>query len=115
MQVYNLISSIRNHQPILKFTFSPLDLLRVCAISTPRKAYSPAAIWGAVRGTHLHLSQERHMRVKCFAQRHKNYNVSILRAEINDISVKLLHQLGLETARQAATLAKRNAATIALL
>ena len=50
--------------------------------------------------------------VPCPRTQHLN-NVPRLRVEKNDISLKILHQAGFETARQAATLAERHALTIA--
>ena len=48
----------------------------------------------------------------CPRTQHQN-NVPMLRnGEKHDISIKIPHQAGLETARQAATLAKRHALTI---
>ena len=44
----------------------------------------------------------------CPRTQHRN-NVSILRVEKHDISLKIMHQAGFETARQAATLAKLRA------
>ena len=44
---------------------------------------------------------------------HHRDNVPILRKEKHNISLKILHQAVLETARQAATLAKLHAQTIA--
>ena len=58
-------------------------------------------------GTHIHLSG-----VPCPRTQHLN-NVARLRGDEHDISLKILHQTGLETARQAATSAKRHALTIA--
>ena len=48
----------------------------------------------------------------CPRTQHRN-NVPILRVEKHDISLKILHQAGLKTARQAATSAKLRALTIA--
>ena len=48
----------------------------------------------------------------CLRKQHRN-NVPILRGEKHVISLKSLHQAGFETARQAATLAKIRALTIA--
>ena len=42
---------------------------------------------------------------------HRN-NISRLRGEKHDISLKILHQVGFKSTRQTATLAKRNALTI---
>ena len=63
--------------------------------------------------THLHLSQVKHVRIKCLAQGHNIDNVPILRGEKHDISLKILHQAGCETARQAVTLTKLRALAIA--
>ena len=49
-----------------------------CAISTPRRAYSPATIELTVHiaisappgTTHFHLSQVKHLRAKCLPQGH---------------------------------------------
>ena len=54
-------------------------------------------------GTHYHLSQVKHLRV----------NILTMRGEKHDISLKILHQAGFETARQAATPAKLCALTTA--
>ena len=54
-------------------------------------------------GTHLHMSQVKHVRVKCLAQRH---NIETLILE-HDISLKILHQAESETPRQSAILAMR--------
>ena len=48
----------------------------------------------------------------CPRTQHLN-NVPRLRGENHDISLKILHQAGFETARQAATSAERHALTIA--
>ena len=48
----------------------------------------------------------------CPRKQHLN-NVPRLRGEKHDISLKILHQTGFETARQAATSAERHALTIA--
>ena len=63
-------------------------------------------------GTHSHLSQVKHLRVKCLAEGHNILTMS-LRGDKHDISLKILHQAGFETARQAATSAERHALTIA--
>ena len=48
----------------------------------------------------------------CSMTQHQN-NLSILRWEKHDISLRILHQAGFETARQVVTLAKFRALTIA--
>ena len=50
--------------------------------------------------------------MSCPRTQHRN-NVPILRGEKHDISQKILHQAGFETARQAVTLAKLRALAIA--
>ena len=50
--------------------------------------------------------------VPCPRTQHLN-NVPRLRGQKHDISLKILHQAGFETARRAATSAERNALTIA--
>ena len=47
----------------------------------------------------------------CLRTQHRN-NVPILRGEKHDISLKILHQAGFETARQAVTLTKLRALAI---
>ena len=78
MQVYSLISNISSDF-LPPGHWSPVHS---CAISTPRRAYSPAAISAyqtyhthchlcpTIYCTHFHLSQVKHLRVKCFAQGH---------------------------------------------
>ena len=64
-------------------------------------------------GTHFHLSQVKLFEgeVPCPRTQHLN-NVLRLRGEKHDIFLKILHQTGFETARQAATSAERHALTI---
>ena len=73
--------------------------------------------------THCHLCPTRYSftpesseacegKVPCPRTQHRN-NAPILRGEKHDISLKILHQAGFETARQAATLAKLRALAIA--
>ena len=50
--------------------------------------------------------------MSCSGTHHLNY-VPRLRREKHDISLKIVHQAGFETARQAATLAERHALIIA--
>ena len=50
--------------------------------------------------------------MSCPRMQHRN-NVPILRGEKHDISLKILHQAGFETARQAVTLAKLRTLAIA--
>ena len=73
--------------------------------------------------THCHLCPTRYSftpesseacegKVSSPRTQHRN-NVPILRGEKHDISLKILHQAGFEPARQAVTLAKLRALTIA--
>ena len=104
------------------FTFYPLVTgpVHSCAITTPRRAYSPAAVsahW--TYRTHCHLCPTRYLfspesseafegEVPCPRTQHPK----IERAE-TWYSLKILHQAGFETARQAATSAECHTLTIA--
>ena len=89
----------------------------------PRRAYSPAAVSAhSTHRTHCHLCPTRYSfspesseafegGVPCPRTEHLS-NVPRLRGEKHDISLKILHQAGFETARQAATLAERHTLTI---
>ena len=108
------------------FTFYPLVTgpVHSCAISTPRGAYSPAAVsahW--THRTHCHLCPTRYSYLPESSEafegevpwprtQHLN-NVPRLRGEKHDIPLKILHQPGFKTVRQAATSAERHALTIA--
>ena len=68
----------------------------------------------AVPGTDFHLSQVKHVRVKCLAQGQNIETMSqYWEGGKHDISLKILHQARFETARQAATLTKLRGLTIA--
>ena len=93
--------------------------VHTCSISTQRRAINPAVIsanW--TYRTHCHYpftpdsSEACEGEVSCPRTQHTN-NVLILRGKKHDITLKILHRAGLETARQAATLEKRHALTIA--
>ena len=125
MQVfYSLISSLKTYHRTLHFYPLVTGPGHSCAISTPRGAYSPAAISAHLTyRTHCHLCPTRYSfspesseafegDVSCPRTHHLN-NVPRLRGEKHDISLKILHQAGFETARQAATSAERHALTIA--
>ena len=106
--------------------FTPLVTgpVHSCAISTPRRAYSPAAVlahW--TYRTHCHLCPTRYSfspesseafqgEVPSPRTKHLN-NVQRLRGEKHDIYLRILHQAGFETARQAATSTECHALTIA--
>ena len=87
-------------------------------------AYSTCSHFGArTSRTNCHLCPTRYSfspesseacegKGSCPRTQHRN-NVPILRGEKHDISLKIMHQAGFETARQAATLAKLRALDIA--
>ena len=124
VQVYSLISSLKTYHPSLHLTPFVTGPVHSCAISTPRRAYSPAAVsahW--IYRTHCHLCPTRYSfspesseafedEVPCPRTQHLN-NVPRLRLEKHDISLKILLQAGVETTRQAATSTKLHALTIA--
>ena len=95
----------------------------MCHFNSPG-AYSPAAVSAhRTYRRHCHLCPTRYSfspesseafegEVSCPRTQHLN-NVAILRGEKHDISLKILHQAGFETARQAATSTKRQALAIA--
>ena len=104
------------HVAVAAATFKIYSLVigsnRSCATSTPRRAYSPAAI--SAHRTHFHLCPTRYYfthesseacegDVPCPRTQHRN-NFQTLRGEKHDISLKILHQAWFETARQAATI-----------
>ena len=96
-----------------------------CTISTPLLEHTALAAisdLGTSR-THCHLCPTRYSftpesseacegKVSCPRTQHRN-NIPILRGEKHDISLKILHQAGFETARQAVTLANLRALAIA--
>ena len=115
MQVfYSLISSLKTYRRTLHFTTWSLDLFIHMPFQLPaeHKVLQPfrrielivhIAI-SALPGTHFHLSQVRHLRVKCLAQGHTILIMSQDReGRKHDISLKILHQAEFEAARQAAT------------
>ena len=93
-------------------------------ISIPRRAYSSAAIsafWTYRQNCHLcptrysfspESSEAFESEVPCPRTQHWN-NVPRLGGEKHHISLKILHQAGFESARQAATSPERHALTIA--
>ena len=107
------------------FTFYPLVTgpVHPCAISTPRGAYSPAAVSAhKTYRTHCHLCPTRYSfstesseafegEVSC-PRTHHLTSVQRLRGEKHDISLEILHQAGFETARQVVRSAERHALTI---
>ena len=116
VQVYRLISSLQTYHPTLQFTPWSLDLfIRV-----------PFQLHGTLLQPFLRIELIVHIAisvlpesseaveggVSCPRTQHIN-NVPRLRGKKNDISLKIMHQAGFETARQAATSAERHALTIA--
>ena len=109
-----MISSLKNHQPTLPGHW---NCLFVCHFNSTESIHSPAY------RTHCHICPIRYSftpessetcegEVPCPRAKHRN-NVPILRRGKHDISQKTLRQVGFKTARQAATLAKLHAQTIA--
>ena len=92
MQVnFSLMSSLTTHQPTLHFTLLVTLTVHPCAISTSHRAYSTAAI--SEQCTTPERSEAFEGEVPCPKTQHRN-------------NVPNLHQAGLKTAQQAATLAK---------
>ena len=123
IKVYSLISGLKTYHPTLHFTPWSLDLF----IRVPFQLHGEHTVLQPFRrieliihitisvlpGTHFHLSQVKHLRVKCLAQ---GYNIETMSQDWerrHSISLKILHQAGFETARQAATSAERHTLTIA--
>ena len=120
LHVYRLIARLKAHQPTVHFTSWLLDLF----IRVPFQLHEANAalqlFWriklvvriatSVLPGTHLH--QVKHVKVHCPRTQHRN-NVLLLIGGKRDISLKILHQVGFETARQAAAFAKLRALTIA--
>ena len=109
VQVHSLISSLKTYHPTSHFYPLVTGPVHSCAISTPLQIVHIAIY--VLPGTYFHLSQVKH-EVPCSRTQHLN-NVPRLRGEKHDISLKMLHQEGFETARQVATSAERHALTIA--
>ena len=108
---YSLISSLKTCHPTLHFTPWSLDLF----IRVPFQLHGEHAILQPFRhiGLIVHIAisvlQVKHLRVKCLAQGHTIETMS----QDWDISLKIPHPAGLESARRAATSTKRHALTIA--
>ena len=121
--MYSLISNLKTYHPTLHFTpwslnlfirvpfllhgehtalqpFQRIELIVNIAICPTRYSFSPES------------SEVFEGEVSCRRTQHRN-NVPRLRGEKHDICLKILHQAGLENARQAATSAERHALTIA--
>ena len=122
---YSLISSLKTYHRTLHFTPWSLDLFIYVPFQLPgehtvlqpfrRIELIVHIAISVLRGTHFHLSIESEAfegEVLCPRTHYLN-NVPRLRGEKHDISLKILHQVGFGTARQAATSAERHALTIA--
>ena len=123
MQVYSLLSSLKTYHPILHFTPCSLDLfIRVSSqLHGEHTVLQPFrrielivhTVICVLPGTFSPESSEAFEgEVPCPRTQHQN-NVLRLRGEKHDISLIILHQAGVETARQAATSAKLRALAIA--
>ena len=128
MQVCSLISSLKTYHPTLHLTPWSLDLF----IRVPFQLHGEHTALQPFRRIEIIV----HIAISCLVlscptrysfspesseafegevpcpRTHLN-NVPRLRGEKHDISLKILHQAGFETARQAATSAERHALTIA--
>ena len=108
MQLFHsLISSLKTYHWTLHFTPWSLDLFIRVPFQLPGEPFQRIELIVHIAitvlpGTYFHLSQVKHWRVKCLAQGHN------MRGEKHDISLKIAHQAGFETARQAATSAERH-------
>ena len=123
VQVYSLISSLKTYHPTLHLTTWSLD--QVLFIPVPFQLHGEHTVLQPFRrielsvhiaisvlpGTHFHLSQVKHLRVKCLAQGQNILTMS--QYWEHDIFLKILYQAGFETARHAATSAERHALAIA--
>ena len=118
-QVYNLISNLKTY----RLTPGHWSCSFVCHSSSTGSIQS-CSRFGAlnVYRTHCHLCPIRNLfspdsseafegEVPCPRTQHLN-NVPRFRGDKHDISLKILHQAGFETARQAATSAKCHDLTI---
>ena len=122
VQVYSVISNISSDFYIFTpcsldlFSRVPSQLHREHTVLQPFRCIELIihTASSVLPGTHFHLSQVKHLRVKCLAKGHKGNNVPILRGEKHDISLKILPQAGFETAWEAVTSAKLRALTIVL-
>ena len=113
MQVfYSLISSLKTDHRTLHFIPWSLDLfIRVPfqlpgehTVLQPFRRIEPIVhiAISVLPGTHFQLSEAFEGEVSCPRTQHLN-NVPILRGEKHNISLKIMHQAGFETARQAAS------------
>ena len=112
--------SLKTYHRTLHFTPLVTGPVHPCAISTPRGAYILQPFRRIELIVHITISvllgiqssEAFEGEASCPSTHHVN-NVPRLRGEKHDISLKILHQTGFETARQAATSAERHPLTIA--
>ena len=98
-----IILSLKSHwTSSFMYNFTSPVSMQYCSYGALVTFCTPIAI---SPDTHLHLSEVKHLRVKCLAQGHNidTTNVLTLRGEKHDISLKILHLASLELARKAAT------------
>ena len=126
MQVYSLILSLKTYHPTLHFTPWSLDLF----ICVPFQLHGEHTVLQPFRCIELIVrnvisvlpgtpgnyrypesSEAFEVEVPCPRTQYLN-NVPRLRGEKHDISLKILHQAGFETARQAATWEECHALTM---
>ena len=124
MQVfYSLISSLKTYHQTLHFTPGQWTCSFMCHFNSPASIQSCSRSAHQTHCTHCHLCPTRYSfspesseafegEVSCPRTHHLN-NVPRLRGEKHNVSLKILHQGGFKTARQAATSAERHALTIA--
>ena len=120
---YSLISCLKTYHRTLHFTPWSLDLFIHVPFQLPgehtvlqpfrRIELIVHIAISVLPGTHFHLSQVKHLRVKCLAQGHTILTMSQDWEGRNMIFLWKLHQTGFVTARQAATSEERHALTIA--
>ena len=122
MWVYSLLSSLKIHHLTLHFFpglstcsfvchFNSTESIESCSISAHEFIVHIAIV--VLPGTHfLPWSSEAFEGEMPRTRIHHRNNVPRLRGEKHDISLKIMHPAGLETERQAATLAKHHALTI---
>ena len=122
VQVYSLISSLKTYHPTLHLTPWSLDLfireqLQLHGEHTVLQPFRRIELIvhiaiSVLPGTHFHLSQLKHLRVKCLAQGH---NILTMFQDLEGRNMIFLWKLCISGIRNrtAATSAERYALTIA--
>ena len=121
VQVYSLISSLKTYHPTLHLTPGHWICSFVCHFNSTESIQS-CSRFGALNLSYTlpslscsfspESSEAFEGEVPC-PRTHHLYNVPRLRGEKHYISLKILHHVGFETARQTATAAERHALTVA--